>query len=571
MMKNLFLILVVSVPLALSKCSDSSKAGNCMACLSDPNCRYCPGRISETRTSCLHGECERVLERKCVQKLEKYGRVCHGFWWLMDQPQCGHETKYRRDDVVEDEKFVLRTEKGPVKAEHVLAVGSRVLKSGFIVTALLHAVGVSALAGPAAPFLLAAGAVAFLSYDVMEKIHQKSLKKQYESLMEAAQDFMYALEGNTKKRSESGGLVLALHEMINVIKGIPTINARVKQIEDQLHKLKMLEKQAKEHSHSEASRKQIEDMLRQTEALEPLLGQLKRKLKEENEKIRVQRTRVKALIQSTSEITNQVICTAKEIGHRIFGEKFDKVLGVWSKVLAAVSVCVVGVDGIMNGAEMAADVAEGGLETATVLGGDLPTAAIHIAEIREFFEHEDEDDVRVRVRRILCELENRQAARGMEDMVMDSLYGANEFVVPGARRRRVPRSHRDESSHDDVCLDVEEGSTKTRGGSTKSDEPELERAFRVSEDSFSRLTSHLSCASEAFPRDDSSVSSSVSSHHDSPTLRGVGEDFSSSLQPPNLPVVSSDKVGDFEKGQSKIVEYRSGARSVLKRRNVPSE
>ena len=453
---RIFLILVVWVPLALSKCSDRNKEGNCMACLSDPKCRYCPGRISETRASCMFG-CERVLERKCVENKEKHGRVCHGYHWLTSQPQCGRETKYQVDEEEEDETFVSRMEKRPVKAEHVLAVGSRVLKSGFIVTALLHVVGVSALSGPAAPFLLAAGAVAFLSYDIMEKIHQKSLKKQYESMMQAAQDFMYALEGNTKKDPKSGGLVLALHEMIQVIRGVPDINAHVRKIEDQLREIEMLEKQAQEHAHSEASRKRMEDIQTKTEKLEPLLKMLKQKLDEEYRKLRVQRTRVKALIESTSEITNQVICMAKDIGHRIFGEKFDKVLGVWSKVLAAVSVCVVGVDGIVNGAEMVSNVVEGGLETATVLGGDLPTAAIHIAEIREFFENEDEEDVRTRLRRILCELENRQVARRMENMVMDSLYQANEFVKPrGPRIRRVPRIRREESSHDDVCLDVEE-------------------------------------------------------------------------------------------------------------------
>ena len=272
----LFFLLFITAPISWSKCSDKDKAGNCHECLSDSNCRWCPGRISEVRASCFFGRCTDNLGRGCVQNKEKHSRVCHGFQWLTHQPQCGRESKYA---VVSDEKDETGTSRNrPVKAEQVAAVGARVLKSGFIVTALLHAVGVSALAGPAAPFLLAAGAIAFLSYDVLEKIHQESLKKQYEHLMLAAQDFMYALEGDDTDKHEPGGLVGALHGMIGVIKSIPELNRHMKMIEDQLQLVEKLESQALSHSQSDSVREALKDTKKRTEAMEPLLEELKQKL-----------------------------------------------------------------------------------------------------------------------------------------------------------------------------------------------------------------------------------------------------------------------------------------------------
>ena len=541
-------VLATTTTIVWSKCSDPAKAHDCNECLLDPDCRYCPGPISQ-QGGCFGGACT-DLGRHCVQKVEKKGRACHDSHgstglWLTNQLQCGrgvHGSKGQGKGEISGTEVaaVSARGKGEISGTEVAAVSARILKSGFVVTALLHVVGVSALSGPAAPFLLAAGAIAFLSYDIMEKIQQKSLKKEYELLMSAAQYFMKSLDGEDKSKPD--GLVEALHILITLIKRIPEDDAKMKAVQEKVKEVKTLEGKITQSD-------EVAELRAHTKTLEDLVIKMKQQLDFVHKRLVEQRTRVRKVILLASEEAKRVICVAKDIGKQIFGEEFNKIMGIWSKVLAVVSVAVVGIDGVMNGAEMVSEIAEGGIETASVLAGDLPTAAIHLAEVREFFEEENEEDVRDRVARILCDLENRNMARDMENMIIESLNDAQVIVVPSSASSKRSRSR----SETAIC---EGSSTKTVDSSE--DSP-FDRAMRKSEHS---IQSHASFTEICeLPRQDSLSS----------FLRGPSHTSSSaSLEPSTdfrtLPVTSSRNIGEFTPGQSKKVVYDSGATSILTRR-----
>jgi len=363
-----------------------------------------------------------------VKSTTKNGRTCSSGWISQSTLTCP-STSPSRGLVVRDDSRSLeetkvrdlidrkeRSRGGGVSANHVLGVTTRVLKTAFVTSVVLHTFfGVSVLSGPAAPFLIAGGALFFLAYGIFEKKLQESYKKQLESLTAAADSLLRAFGDNR------GGMLFVLKQLVDASEGYGVMHDMKIRMQRQLQRTEDAEKALEARVHDSELSQNLHAMDEGLHSLEGTLRKMSAEIERQHDHIEQLKVKVLEGLRGLGALLRRVKCEAEHVARQIFGKSFKKVMGVWDKVLAGASVAVAGYD-LSQITTTLDGLAEGGMETGRALAELLGTG-IHAQEIREFFERE----------------ENEKAVEGIRKALTDTVHDSS------VGRRRIDRLSRHSS------------------------------------------------------------------------------------------------------------------------------